>query len=243
MTTKKYSAVIFDMDGTVLNTLDDLTDALNHALKETGHDHAYTTADVRNFFGSGVTVAITRALAIEQGLASYDELEAVGQPGDKITPQIDLQEVSRIQDLYKPYYAAHCSVKTGEYDGINAMVRRLREQGIKVAVVSNKPDPAVQDLAADYFPNLFDKVIGEQPQIRHKPAPDMVQKALSDLGIAPNQAVYVGDSEIDIQTAHNSGLDCISVTWGFRPAEFLKSHGASILVDRPADIAAVVLGD
>ena len=147
MTTKKYSAVIFDMDGTVLNTLDDLTDALNHALKETGHDHAYTTADVRNFFGSGVTVAITRALAIEQGLASYDELEAVGQPGDKITPQIDLQEVSRIQDLYKPYYAAHCSVKTGEYDGINAMVRRLREQGIKVAVVSNKPDPAVQDLA------------------------------------------------------------------------------------------------
>lgn len=215
MTTKKYSAVIFDMDGTVLNTLDDLTDALNHALKETGHDHAYTTADVRNFFGSGVTVAITRALAIEQGLASYDELEAVGQPGDKITPQIDLQEVSRIQDLYKPYYAAHCSVKTGEYDGINAMVRRLREQGIKVAVVSNKPDPAVQDLAADYFPNLFDKVIGEQPQIRRKPAPDMVQKALSDLGIAPNQAVYVGDSEIDIQTAHNSGLDCISVTWGF----------------------------
>ena len=177
MTTKKYSAVIFDMDGTVLNTLDDLTDALNHALKETGHDHAYTTADVRNFFGSGVTVAITRALAIEQGLASYDELEAVGQPGDKITPQIDLQEVSRIQDLYKPYYAAHCSVKTGEYDGINAMVRRLREQGIKVAVVSNKPDPAVQDLAADYFPNLFDKVIGEQPQIRRKPAPDMVQKS------------------------------------------------------------------
>lgn len=164
------------MDGTVLNTLDDLTDALNHALKETGHDHAYTTADVRNFFGSGVTVTITRALAIEQGLASYDELEAVGQPGDKITPQIDLQEVSRIQDLYKPYYAAHCSVKTGEYDGINAMVRRLREQGIKVAVVSNKPDPAVQDLAADYFPNLFDKVIGEQPQIRRKPAPDMVQK-------------------------------------------------------------------
>lgn len=242
MTTKKYNAVIFDMDGTVLNTLDDLTDALNHALEETGHAHAYTTTDVRNFFGSGVTVAITRALAIEKGLASYDELEVVGQPGDKITPQIDSQEVLRIQNIYKPYYAAHCAVKTGEYDGISAMVRRLREQGIKVAVVSNKPDPAVQDLAADYFPDLFDSVLGEQPQIRRKPAPDMVQKALADLGIAPEDAVYVGDSEIDILTAKNSGLDCISVTWGFRPAEFLKSHGASILVDTPEEIVSVVIG-
>ena len=154
MTTQKYNAVIFDMDGTVLNTLDDLTDALNHALAQTGHAHAYTTADVRNFFGSGVVVAITRALAIEQGLTSYDELEAVGQPGDKVTPQIDAQEITRIQDIYKPYYTAHCAVKTGEYDGISAMIRRLREKGVKVAVVSNKPNPAVQDLAADYFPSL-----------------------------------------------------------------------------------------
>lgn len=243
MTTKKYSAVIFDMDGTVLNTLDDLTDALNYALEETGHAHAYKSADVRNFFGSGVVVAITRALAIEQGLASYDELEAVGQPGDTVTPQIDPQEVTRIQDIYKPYYAAHCSLKTGEYDGISATVRRLRENDVKVAVVSNKPDPAVQDLAADYFPDLFDSVLGEQPSIRRKPAPDMVKKVLADLGIAPEQAVYVGDSEIDIQTAKNSGLDCISVTWGFRPAEFLKSHGAAILVDTPKEIASVVIGD
>ena len=242
MTTKKYNAVIFDMDGTVLNTLDDLTDALNYALAQTGHAHAYATADVRNFFGSGVVVAITRALAIEQGLASYDELEAIGQPGDKVTPQIDPQEITRIQDIYKPYYAAHCAVKTGEYDGISTMIRRLREKDVKVAVVSNKPDPAVQDLAADYFPDLFDSVLGEQPQIRRKPAPDMVQKSVHDLGLAPEEAVYVGDSEIDIQTAKNAGLDCISVTWGFRPAEFLKSHGASILVDTPAEIVSVVIG-
>ena len=242
MTTKKYNAVIFDMDGTVLNTLDDLTDALNYALAQTGHAHAYATADVRNFFGSGVVVAITRALAIEQGLASYDELEAIGQPGDKVTPQIDPQEITRIQDIYKPYYAAHCAVKTGEYDGISTMIRRLREKDVKVAVVSNKPDPAVQDLAADYFPDLFDSVLGEQPQIRRKPAPDMVQKVLHDLGLAPEEAVYVGDSEIDIQTAKNAGLDCISVTWGFRPAEFLKSHGASILVATPAEIVSVVIG-
>ena len=241
MTIPKYSAVIFDMDGTVLNTLDDLTDALNYALEETGHAHAYTTTDVRNFFGSGVTVALTRALAIEKGLASYDELEAVGQPGDKITPQIDSQEITRIQDIYKPYYAAHCAVKTGEYTGISSMICRLREKGVKVAVVSNKPDPAAQDLAAKYFPNRFDNVLGEQPGIRRKPAPDMVQKVLSDLAVAPEQAVYVGDSEIDIQTAKNSGLDCISVTWGFRPADFLKSHGASILVDTPEEIATIVI--
>ena len=241
MTTKKYSAVIFDMDGTVLNTLDDLTDALNYALAQTGHKHDYKTADVRSFFGSGVAVALTRALAIEKGLASYEELEAVGQPGDKVTPQIDEEEIARIQAIYKPYYAAHCAVKTGEYDGISAMLRRLREQGIQTAVVSNKPDPAVQDLAADYFPDLFDVVLGEQQQIRRKPAPDMVKKALADLGIAPEKAVYVGDSEIDIQTAKNSGLDCISVTWGFRPADFLKSHGAAILVDTPAEIASVVI--
>lgn len=240
MTTTKYSAVIFDMDGTVLNTLDDLTDALNYALEKTGHKHDYTTADVRNFFGSGVTVAITRTLAIEKGLASYDELEAVGQPGDKITPQIDSQEIVRIQDIYKPYYAAHCAVKTGEYAGISTMIRSLREKGIKVAVVSNKPDPAVQSLAADYFPDLFDKVLGEQPDIRRKPAPDMVKKALADLSVAPEQAVYVGDSEIDIQTANNAGLDCISVTWGFRPAEFLKRHGAKILVDAPEEILSIV---
>lgn len=240
MTTKNYSAVIFDMDGTVLNTLDDLTDALNHALAQTGHKHDYTTADVRHFFGSGVTVAITRTLAIEKGLASYDELEAVGQPGDKVTPQIDSKEVARIQDIYKPYYAAHCAVKTGEYAGISTMVRSLREKGIKVAVVSNKPDPAVQNLAADYFPDLFDCVLGEQPQIRRKPAPDMVEKVLSDLGTRPEQAVYVGDSEIDIQTADNAGLDCISVTWGFRPADFLKRHGAKILVDTPEEIVSIV---
>ena len=242
MTTKKYNAVIFDMDGTVLNTLDDLTDALNYALAQTGHAHAYAPADVRNIFGSGVVDAIPRALAIDQDLASYDELEAIGQPGDKVTPQIDPQEITPIQDIYKPYYAAHCAVKTGEYDGISTMIRRLREKDVKVAVVSNKPNPAVQDLAADYFPDLFDSVLGEQPQIRRKPAPDMVQKVLHDLGLAPEDAVYVGDSEIDIQTAQNAGLDCISVTWGFRPTEFLKSHGASILVDTPDEIVSVVIG-
>ena len=150
---KTYKAAIFDMDGTVLNTLEDLTSALNHILAETGHDHAYGTAQVRQFFGSGVQVAITRALAIEKGIASYEQLEYVGQDGDTI-------------------------------------------------------------------------------------APDMVLKALKDLGLTPEQAVYIGDSEIDIQTAKNAGLDCLSVTWGFRSKTFLEKHGARFLVDTPEEIAA-----
>lgn len=106
---KTYKAAIFDMDGTVLNTLDDLTHALNHTLAATGHDHTYGIAQVRQFFGSGVQVAITRALAIENGIAPYEQLEYVGQPDDTITPRVDAQEVSRIQDIFRPYYAAHCA--------------------------------------------------------------------------------------------------------------------------------------
>ena len=233
MKPKTYKAAIFDMDGTVLNTLEDLTSALNHVLAETGHDHAYGTAQVRQFFGSGVQVAITRALAIEKGIASYEQLEYVGQDGDTITPHVDAQEVRRIQDIFRPYYAAHCATQTGEYTGIS----QLRANGIQTAVVSNKPDPAVQKLTADYFQDLFALSLGEQPQIRRKPAPDMVLKALKDLGLTPEQAVYIGDSEIDIQTAKNIGLDCISVTWGFRSKTFLEKHGARFLVDTPEEIA------
>lgn len=235
---KTYKAAIFDMDGTVLNTLEDLTSALNYVLAETGHAHAYGTAQVRQFFGSGVQVALTRVLAIEKGIASYDQLEYVGQDGDAITPRVDAQEVRRIQDIFRPYYAAHCAIQTGEYAGISPLLRQLRAAGIQTAVVSNKPDPAVQKLTADYFQGLFDLALGEQPQIRRKPAPDMVLKALKDLGLTPEQAVYIGDSEIDIQTAENARLDCLSVTWGFRSKTFLQNHGARFLVDTPEEIAA-----
>ena len=234
---KTYKAAIFDMDGTVLNTLEDLTSALNYVLAETGHAHAYGTAQVRQFFGSGVQVALTRVLAIEKGIASYDQLEYVGQDGDAITPRVDAQEVSRIQDIFRPYYAAHCAIQTGEYAGISQLLGHLRAAGIQTAVVSNKPDLAVQKLTADYFQGLFDLALGEQPQIRRKPAPDMVLKALKDLGLTPEQAVYIGDSEIDIETAKSAGLDCLSVTWGFRSKTFLQNHGACVLVDTPEEIA------
>lgn len=237
-----YRAAIFDMDGTVLNTLGDLTDALNYAMEETGHRHDFTEQNVRYFFGSGVQVAITRALAIEAGVADYEDLEQVGQSGDSISPRIDPQEIERVQEIYRPYYDAHCAIRTGEYEGIGAAIRALRSAGVKTAVVSNKPDPAVQQLAVDYFDGLFDLSIGEQTGIKRKPAPDMVDKALRDLGVKREEAVYIGDSEIDMQTAANSGLDCISVDWGFRTRDFLKRHHARVIISRAEEIIPLIVG-
>lgn len=228
------------MDGTVLDTSGDLTDSLNHIMEQTGHDHSYTTDNVRNFFGSGVQVAITRALAVEAGIADYADLEQVGQPGDTITSQIDSAEVERIQELFRPYYADHCAIRTGEYPGIHETILALRAAGVKTAVVSNKPDPAVQQLCVDYFDGLFDLAIGEQADIRRKPAPDMVDKALKELSVRKQDAVYIGDSEIDMQTAANSGLDCISVDWGFRTRDFLERHHARVIVSKAGDILPLI---
>lgn len=237
-----YKAAVFDMDGTVLNTIGDLTDSLNYIMEKTGHDHNYTEKDVRQFFGSGVQVAVTRALAIENRIADYADLEQVGQPEDSISEKVDGKEVERIQELFRPWYDDHCAIKTGEYPGISELLRKLRAAGVKTAVVSNKPDPAVQTLAQDYFSGLFDLAIGEQPGIRRKPAPDMTLKALKDLGVAQKDAVYIGDSEIDMQTAKNSGLDCISVSWGFRSRDFLERHHASLIVDNAKEIGDRILG-
>lgn len=238
----RYKAAIFDMDGTVLNTIGDLTDSLNYIMEKTGHKHGYTEEDVRQFFGSGVQVAVTRALAIENGIAGYGDLEQVGQPGDAISDKVDQKEVERIQELFRPWYDDHCAIRTGAYPGISELLKRLRAAGVKTAVVSNKPDPAVQTLAKDYFSGMFDLSIGEQPGIRRKPAPDMTMKALSDLHVTRKEAVYIGDSEIDMQTAKNAGLDCISVAWGFRGRDFLERHHASFIVDSAEEIGDRILG-
>ncbi len=237
----KYRAAIFDMDGTVLNPLGDLTDSINYALAATGHRHDYTEDLVRRFFGSGVTVAIVRALATEQGVPA-DALLQVGTDHDAITKTMNADEVKRVQDIYLPYYEAHCNDKTGPYDGIPEVLRRLRGAGVLTAVVSNKPDPAVQTLVKELFEGLFDLSVGETDGVRRKPAPDMTEKVLQDLGIARKEdAVYIGDSEIDMQTAVNSGLDCISVDWGFRGRKFLEDNHAQAIVSRPEEIADIIL--
>lgn len=249
-----YKAVIFDMDGTILNTLDDLRVAINYAMGQCGHRGDWQNTAVRFFFGSGIDVAVRRALAMEAGATEEDLLVIGTEPGPDVDPQdmgrhdgsafgVDPAEVDRIKAIYMPYYAAHCNDLTGPYAGIPETIRALRAAGIKTAVVSNKPDGAVQTLANDVFPGLFDVSIGELPEIRRKPAPDMTDKAMRILGVTAQESIYVGDTEIDMQTAANVNLPCISVTWGFRSRSFLEEHGAGPIIDAAQEILQVVLGE
>ena len=213
----KQIAAIFDMDGTVLDTLEDLKCALNYAFEEAGHSHDFKREEVALFFGSAVHVAIQRGLAREAGM-QMEELLQIGTKGHETVDGIDEAEVNRIQAIYKPYYEKHCNDNTAPYPGIVDMIRDLRKQGIRCAVVSNKPDPAVQSLVADLFPDTFDFSLGEVAGLKRKPAP-----------------------EIDIQTAENSGLPCISVDWGFRPVSYLSSHGAEVIVSTAAELGREIM--
>lgn len=219
----KYETVIFDMDGTILNTAGDLCVSLNFALQKAGYRSAYTEQQVRLFFGSGIAEAIRRALGTE-GIVPAPE------------------EVDRIRKIFVPYYADHCADKTDSYPGIPELLQELRAAGVKTAVVSNKPDIAVQELAARYFPGLFDMAVGEKEGIRRKPDPDMTESALRRLCADKSTAVYVGDSEVDLQTAENAGLPCISVDWGFRSIDFLRHHHAAVIVSAPQEIMKIVRG-
>lgn len=249
----QYQAVIFDMDGTVLDTGGDLADSLNWALNQTGHKSGYSKSMVTTFFGSGVLVAMTRALACEMGVGQ-DRLLEIGLEGDTITPRIKAHfgdhEIDRLYQVFKSYYPSHCDIKTGPYPGILDLVGTLKRAGIKTAVVSNKLDEAVGKLAVDYFNGLFDAAIGEKPSVRRKPAPDMTDKALDELEVERQNAVYVGDSEIDMLTAANAGMDCILVDWGFRPRSFLEKKAEEFghakedltihLVHEPKEILSLV---
>lgn len=247
----RYKAVIFDMDGTILNTLDDLRVAINYAMGQCGHRSDWPGTAVRYLFGSGIDVAVRRALAMENGATEEDLLVIGTDPAPDAAPQ-DLgrydgsafgvwpEDVDRVKAIYMPYYAAHCNDLTGPYAGIPETIRALREAGIKTAVVSNKPDGAVQTLANDLFPGLFDVSIGELPEIRRKPAPDMTNKAMDILGVTADEAIYVGDTEIDMLTAANVNLPCISVTWGFRSRAFLAEHGANPIIGTAQEILSIV---
>lgn len=236
-----YKAAIFDMDGTTLNTLGDLTVAMNWALEQTGHRHDFDENMVRQFFGSGVKVAVQRALATENGMPQ-EQLVLIGQEGHEEVDGVDEAEVERVSEVYKPYYAARCDIKTGPYPGILDLLKDLKVAGVKCAVVSNKPDEAVQKLVEDDFEGLFDVCLGEREGIRRKPAPDMTLWTLEQLGVDRKDAVYIGDSEIDMMTGANSGMDCISVDWGFRSRAFLEAHHATRIVSDAAELEQAILG-
>lgn len=189
------TGILWDLDGTLLNTLEDLADAVNFSLRQFGYP-VRSMEEVRCFVGNGARRLIERA---------------VPENGD----------VSAVLDTFRTYYNAHCQIKTKPYDGIMEALRKLGEK-YPMAVVSNKPDSAVKPLCAEYFPGLYAR--GESADCPRKPAPDMVFKAMEAIGV--ETCVYVGDSEVDVLTARNAGVPCLSVLWGFRDrAEIIDAGG------------------
>lgn len=227
----KYSAVIFDLDGTTLNTLDDLSEAVNYALGVFGLP-GRTVDEVKGFAGNGVRKLIERSVL--HGLNDDEEAK----------------NARYVDDVYKEfsaYYAVHCADHTRPYDGVVQAVETIRKGGIKTAIVSNKDDYAVKELVKDILPNLFDYAVGVSEGCRAKPAPDTALEAMKvlfpdcTLDECKNNCVYVGDSEVDIETAGNAGLPCISVTWGFKTREFLIAHGAKIIVDNTDEMLESIM--
>ena len=212
---RRYDTVIFDLDGTLLNTLEDLADGVNAALKHFGRPER-TLDEVRQFVGNGVLNLMDRAV-----------------PEGK-----DAKDFQAIYEWFKAYYAAHSEVKTRAYDGIPELLKQLQAEHFKMAIVSNKFHDAVCQLSRCYFGELLPVSIGENEAagIRKKPAPDTVFTALERLGSTVEHAVYIGDSEVDFQTAQNAGVDVIMVGWGFRDEDFLKEQGAKFVIHDPAEI-------
>ena len=173
---------------------------------------------------------------------SREEILEIGSTVSGAVPGIDEDEVQRILEIYQPYYKAHNAICTCAYPGIKKLLIRLREAGVLTAVVSNKPDNSVTQLAEDYFGGLFDLAIGETEGLARKPAPDMNYLILNKLGVSAEDAVYVGDTEIDIATARNTGMDLIMVSWGFRPVSYQKALGAKTIVDSADEIFELVRG-
>ncbi len=213
-----YQTAVFDLDGTLLDTLEDLFLATNQALGRHGLP-GRTRDEVRMFVGNGVETLIRRAVP-----ADADEGLTLSVLAD-----------------FKATYAHICEDHTKPYDGIPEMLAALRERGIRVAVVSNKFDAATKKLCAKYFGELVEVAVGERAGIRKKPAPDTVYEALRALGVTADGAVYIGDSDVDIETARSCGMPCISVTWGLRDEEFLVKNGASTLIHNPEKLPGVII--
>lgn len=211
---RRYKTVIFDLDGTLLDTLEDLTDAVNEALRCCGFPMR-TIEEVRQFVGNGIYKLMQRAV-----------------PDGDVNPDFD-----KAFGTFKEYYGAHCNDKTRLYPGVKELLLQLKTQGYHLAIVSNKADFAVKELQKIYFDGIIEVAIGEKEGIRKKPAPDTVMQALKELGSEKETAVYVGDSEVDYQTAVNSGMPCISVTWGFRDKEFLIEQGAKQFAANTEELA------
>ncbi|MGI6085319.1 MAG: HAD family hydrolase [Acetivibrionales bacterium] len=214
---KKYDTIIFDLDGTLMDTLEDLKDSVNYALELCGFQKR-STDEIRRFLGNGVGRLIE--LCVPDGLTN--------------------PLYKKCLDSFKKYYSENMRNKTKPYRGIIELLEQLKRKKYKLAVVSNKFDGAVKGLVKEFFGEYIQVAIGESEYISRKPAPDTVIKALEELGSSPERTVYVGDSEVDVKTAKNSGLKCVGVTWGFRDREVLVKEGADYMIDEPEELLSIV---
>ena len=210
-------AAIWDLDGTLLNTLDDLAASTNAALVANDLP-AHTVDEVRQFVGNGIGKLIERAV-----------------PGGRENPKFQA-----VYDAFVAHYGAHSRDHTKPYDGIMPMLDALAAQGVKLAIVSNKIDFAVKELSRDYFGTRMQAAIGDDPSRRRKPAPDSVLEAMRLMGVTREETVYIGDSDVDVETARNAGVACCAVSWGFRSVQCLRDAGAARIASNPQELLAML---
>lgn len=213
MTQKNIKGIIFDMDGTILDTIDDITDSINHSLMHFGYE-THSVDHVKKALGNG-------------GRNLVKSL---------VPKTLSDQEITRVFEVYQTYYNTHNNIKTKPYEGILTLLKTLKDLGYKLAVVSNKFQHLVTDLNEEMFESFFDIAIGERKGIPIKPAPDMIYLALTELNLNPEDVIFIGDSEVDILTAKNAKIDAIGVTWGFRDRQTLIEAGATVLIDVPMEL-------
>lgn len=216
----EYKAAVFDMDGTILNTIDDLRDSVNAVLSHFGYPER-SPEEIRTFVGGGSYQLIT--LALPEGCSK--------------------ETVDKVHDYYRPYYAAHSEIKTAPYPGVVELLNDLKDAGVKLAVVSSKPDGPVNTLCKKYFDGIFDISIGDRPGLERKPAPDALYLALKELDVDKKDAIFIGDSEYDIAIAKNAGVTGIAVTWGYRDRDVLVSLEPDNIADSCEDIERIILGE
>lgn len=209
------NTIVFDLDGTLLDTLNDLANSVNYALRTCGLPER-TVPEIRAFLGNGIRYLMTCAV------------------GDAVKDEAEFEKVFQ---TFRTHYVEHSLDTTVSYPGIMPLLGKLRERGVKMAIVSNKLDPAVQDLNEHFFQGYIISAVGESATVRRKPNPDAVLKALHDLGSSLDEAIYIGDSEVDVETAVNAKLPCGLVLWGFRDEEYLRSlQGVTHYFTKPEDI-------
>lgn len=211
---KTYQTAIFDLDGTLLDSIYDLYLSTNYALRQNNWPER-SLNEIKQFVGNGVGKLISRAVPLEVD---------------------DTEYIERCFEIFKQHYIEHCGKHTVPYNGILPMLQELQRRNVRTAIVSNKLQAGVDELSKMFFPNLIDIAIGEHPGAAHKPAPDMIDEAIKYLGVQKSNCLYIGDSEVDVQTALNAHVDCLTVLWGFREKSTLLKAGAKQFATEVNDI-------